>query len=255
MYIYLNTLATVGITKANIKNMIIMVEIILLDFLLKKFIFSPLFNLIGKEFKLMHIPMFLGIVIVFVIWLQYELRKTKKRSEKSSKDFWELENKSNLTRRTDISDLNYISIPLERLPMMDREDLTLNSFRDTIQKLSEKKILNLTGITNTELKLKYGAGNINYLSEYDNNFTTLVSVLHRWGERLYSLGFVSDAVCILEFAVSCGSDVSKTYRLLTAIYKEQKAPEKIDQLINTLTNIKMLRKEAVIEELNKIKSL
>jgi hypothetical protein len=203
----------------------------------------------------MHIPSLLGIIIIFVIWLQYEIRKTKKLSKKSYEEYWRLENEANLTRRVDISNLNYLTIQTEALPMSDKDDPTLNSYRDIIQKLSGKKILNLTGLTNTQLKLQYGAANINLLSEYDNNYTILVSMLHKWGERSYSLGYVMDAVTILEYAISCQSDVSKSYRLLATIYIEQNAPDKIDKLLDTLAEVKMLRKDLVIEELNEIKSL
>jgi len=203
----------------------------------------------------MQIPILFGIIIIIIIWLQYEIKKSKNHSTKSHEDFWKLENQSNLTKRIDISNLEYITILLERLPMTDHEDSTINSYRDIILKLSDKKILNLTGQTNTELKLKYGTANINLLSEYDNNYTSLVSILQKWGERLYLQGSVTDAVTVLEFAVSCNSDVSKSYKLLATIYMEQKTPEKIDELIHTLSNIKMLRKDIIIEELLKMKSL
>lgn len=203
----------------------------------------------------MQIPILFGIIIIFVVWLQYEIRKSKNSSMKRHEAYWNTESKANLTKCTDISGLEYITIPLDHLPMSDHEDSTINSYRDTIHKISEKKILNLTGYTNTELKLKYGAGNINLLSEYDNNYTTLVSILQKWGERLYSQGYVAEAVMVLEYAVSCYSDVSKSYKLLATIYMEHKTPEKIDELINLLPNIKMLCKDALIEELTKIKSL
>jgi len=202
----------------------------------------------------MQIPILFGIIIIIVVWLQYEIKKSKKHSNKSQENFWKLESQSNLIKRIDISNLEYITIWPERLPMSDHEDSTVNSYRDIILKLSDKKILNLTGQTNTELKLQYGTANFNLLSEYDNNYTSLVSILQKWGERLYLLGSVTDAVTVLEFAVSCNSDVSKSYKLLATIYMEQKTPEKIDELIHILSNIKMLRKDIIIEELLKIKS-
>lgn len=203
----------------------------------------------------MKIPILLGIAIIFAVWLQYEIHKTKKLANKGHDEFWKTENEANLARRSDISNLDYITIPLEKLPMSDYEDATINSYRDIILTLSEKKILNLTGLTNTEVKLKYGAPNFSLLSEYDNNYTTLVSMLHKWGERLYSHGFVTDAVSVLEFAVTCHSDVSKSYKLLANIYKDQKSPDKIDDLIHSLSSVKLLRKDVLIEELDKAKSL
>lgn len=246
---------TEGTTIPSINKIIIMVENIFLDFLLlKKFIFSPLL-FYERSLVTMKIPSFLIIVFIFILWLQYELRKSKRLSSKSNEEFWALENKSNLVRKSDISKLNYIQIPAELLSISDYEDSRLKELRDTILKLSEKNILNLTGITNIELKLKYGTANLHLLSEYDNNYTILVRTLNQWGDNLYSKGYVEDAATILEYAVTCQSDVSKTYKTLASIYKEQNKPNQIDELIHHLSNIKMLRKEAVILELNNIKSL
>lgn len=203
----------------------------------------------------MPIPTLFGILIIFILWLHYEIRKSKRLSTKRLENFWQAENASNFVRRVDITNLNYLTIPLDRLPLMDREDPSINSYRDTIVNLSGKKILNLTGITNTELKLKYGASNITPLSEADNNYTLLVSFLHKWGERLYSFGYVSDAVTVLEFASSIYTDVSKTYKLLAKIYIEQNTPEKLVGLIEIIPNTKMLKKDVLIQELNTMKNI
>jgi len=195
----------------------------------------------------------LGIVIIFVLWLNYEIRKSNRLSKKSSEKFWEKEAQANLTRKTDISNLDYIKIPYEKLPLSDTPDDTINSYRDTILSQSNKKILNLSGFSNTELKLKYGAANLTELSEYDNNFTVLVSILHKWGERLYSKGYQKEAVAVLEVAVECKTDVHKTYELLADIYVAQGTPDKIEHLIEALAHINVRDKEKLISKLQKIK--
>jgi hypothetical protein len=200
----------------------------------------------------MPIPVLFTIFIIFVLWLQFETRKISKKSKKSNEIFWQKEVGSNLIRRKDIGDLDYITILLDQLPMQDHEDQTINSYRDTIRKLSNKKILNLTGSTNTELKYQYGAANINLLSEYDNNYTVLVSILHKWAERLYAQDFINDSMAILQFAVACHTDVTKSYLLLAEIYKTMDTSEKINELIDVIPLSKMLHKERLITELKKI---
>lgn len=190
-----------------------------------------------------------GIVIIFVLWLNYEIRKTNRLSRKSTEEFWEKEAKANMTRKTDISDLEFIKIPYDKLPLNDTPDDTINSYRDTILSQLNKKILNLSGFSNTELKLKYGAANLTLLSEYDSNFTVLVSILHKWGERLYKQGYYAEAIAVLEAAVECKTDVSKTYELLADIYLAQGTPDKIDLLLDALTHIKIWNKEKLISSL------
>jgi hypothetical protein len=200
----------------------------------------------------MPIPVLFTIFIIFILWLQYEIRKTSQNSKKSNEIFWQNENSSNMIRSKDISNLDYITISLNQLPMEDHEDQTINSYRDTILKLSDKKILNLTGFTNTELKFQYGTANINRLSEYDNNYTVLVSILHKWAERLYAQGYINDSMAILHFAIACHTDVTKSYKLLAEIYKVKNTPDKINDLIKIVPMTKMLDKDRLINELKKI---
>ncbi len=212
------------------------------------------FNIMEGCVKPMKILVNFGVLLIFVLWLNYEIRKNNRLSKKGSELFWGRENQANLTRNTEISDLEFITIPLERLPMSDHTDATINSYRDTILNLSSKKIVNLTGLTNTELKLKYGAANINLLSEYDNNYIVLVSILQKWGERLYHNGNSEEAVAVLEFGVMCLTDVRKTYLLLAGIYVEQHTPEKIDPLLEILPFTRIVRKDSLAEALVKLKN-
>ena len=54
--------------------------------------------------------------------------------------------------------------------------------------------------------------------------------LQQWAQELYDAGCIEEACHMLEFAVSTGTDISGTYRLLCRIYKEQHTPEKIGSL-------------------------
>ncbi|HKL98724.1 MAG TPA: hypothetical protein VJZ06_02295 [Mobilitalea sp.] len=203
----------------------------------------------------MQILVYFAILIIFALWLNYEIHKISRIDKKKNDLFWKNERLANLSRRTNITGLEYITIPLDTLPMSDMDDSTINSYRDIIQGLSDKLIVNLTGLTNTDLKLKYGASNLNRLSEYDNNYTVLVSMLHKWGERLYNMGYIKEAIPVLEYSVMCLTDVRKTYLLLAKIYMEQNTPEQIDPLLDILPFTKIARKEKLSEELVGIKTL
>lgn len=197
----------------------------------------------------MGIPVLTILALIFVAWLQYELRKSTKRSKENDDLFWNREKEANNTRRKDISNLNYLTISLSTLPMADHEDDTINSYHDLMIELSEKKLLNLAGFTNTELKYQYGAANLKYLTEYDNNYTVLVSILQKWAERLYQKGFLCEAQSVLEYSVSCLTEVTKSYRLLAEIYHNQKQPEKIKNLIEVIPKTKIPEKAKLISEL------
>lgn len=179
----------------------------------------------------MKFPVFASFII-FCVWLGYELHKRRNLDEKSNQSFWEKEALANRTRRKSLDDLDYIQIPFDTLPMdLLAEDPVISEYHETLHSLSEGPIVNFTGISNTDLKLKYGAPNIDLLSRYDQSYTVLVRTLQKWGEALYQNGHKDAACQILEFAVSTRTDISATYKLLSIIYLENGQPQKISELI------------------------
>ncbi|MCH5262395.1 MAG: hypothetical protein J1F42_05725 [Lachnospiraceae bacterium] len=157
--------------------------------------------------------------------------KSNKKDAHSQDDFWERERAANSTRRKPLDDLDYIKLPVEQFPMTLLEDVPkVEDYKQIILSLSELPIVNFTGISNTELKLRYGAPNIDLLISYDQNYTLLVRTLQQWAQVLYDNGYIDEARQLLEFSVSTGTDVSATYRLLCQIYREQNTPEKISNL-------------------------
>lgn len=219
-----------------------------------------------------HFPAILLSVIVLIIWIRYEIKKSGRNDEKESKSFWEKENEANFARKKDLSSLNYITIPdflgfeasaeSAGIPSSSTasegrsEEISL--IEKQISELSKKKIVNFTGITNTRLKLEYGAANLELLTEYDQNYTLLVRTLDKWSSLILSKSESVDeskntqAKKILEFAVSIKTDISQSYFNLAKIYKSDGQPEKISELIKTAQTLNSLSKEPIIKGLKEI---
>lgn len=146
-------------------------------------------------------------------------------------EFWRRERAANNTRRKPLDDLPYIKLPMEIFPMELLQDIPrIEDCQQIILSLKDQPIVNFTGLSNTDLKLRYGAPNITRLTTYDQNYTLLARTLQQWAQILYDNGFSAEACQLLEFAVSTGTDVSATYRLLCQIYQESGTPEKIKAL-------------------------
>ena len=155
-------------------------------------------------------------------------------------------------RKKPLDDLVYITIPFDKLPCeCYASEPKVSDILDSLHVLSERKIVNLTGITNTDLKLTYGTANITVLTEYDQNFTTLVTTLHKWAEILYELGAVAETKTILEYAVSVDSDVSTTYELLASIYKNAGDTAALEALIKHAENLTSPSGKIIVRKLNK----
>lgn len=211
----------------------------------------------------MKFPFFASFIL-FGIWLTFVLIRTRRKDEKSRESFWEKEERANSTRRQPLDDLPYVQIPYETLPfdlIPETGDETadmrpiadeiadchriLNGFRD-------KKAVNLTGITNTDLKLTYGAPNITLLTEYDQNYTLLVRTMQKWAELLIQSGHVEEAVPIMEFCVETRTDISATYRTLADIYRKQGRGEKIAHLREIAEELQSAMRPAILRHLDSL---
>ena len=155
----------------------------------------------------------------------------------------EEERQANSTRKKSLDELEYITIPFESLPFgsNDGNELLIND-EEALLALKDKKVVNFTGISNTDLKLTYGAPNLPILSEYDQNYTNLVKSLDSWGNHLLENGLKTEARKVLEFAVECRTDLKSTYLPLADIYVETFEFDKIDKLIETADGINSLMK-------------
>ena len=96
--------------------------------------------------------------------------------------------------------------------------------------LRDKTLVNLTGMTNTDLKLKYGILNFKKLSEYDDNFTKFVSMLPDYYNRLKEAGYESLGNELLDFAVEQGADSKNVYSLLANAFISMSKADRLAEL-------------------------
>lgn len=169
--------------------------------------------------------------LALIVAIAIASSKSQKAKAEMEREFWQRERAANNTRRKPLDDLPYIKLPMEIFPLELLPDIPrVEDYRQIILTLKDQPIVNFTGLSNTELKLRYGAPNINLLTTYDQNYTLLARTLQQWAQALYDNGYSVEACQLLEFAVSTGTDVSATYRLLCRIYQENGTPEKIRAL-------------------------
>lgn len=197
-------------------------------------------------------PAILFSLIVFIVLFHYKSRHASRMEKKQSEEFWKREHEASFARNKDISQLDYIEIPFQELPFCETTEEPLFSLQNTIRELSNQKICNLTGQSNTDLKLTYGPMHLHELSEYDHNFTILARTLHNLGTYYYEQKDFEKAQQIFEFAVKCNSDVSKTYLFLAKIYHSQKNLAKITELIAAANELNTLLKKSLIRSLTEI---
>ena len=197
---------------------------------------------------------FLGLFIIFLSVAAYYRKRATAQQKKVTEDFWSREDQANQIRRKDISNLPYITLPLEKFPIGISDDEELTDYENDLKTLASQKILNLSHQSNTDLKLAYGPANLPALSEYDQNYTTLLRNLVAYADCLIKNGFKSEAVPVLEFGISIDSDIRANYTLLAELYKEQGKTAKIQELIDKAASLDSMMRSAILEQLHTLQN-
>ena len=192
----------------------------------------------------------LASLIVFILVLSRAIRRNRQTEEEIEQQFWEREKKANSVRKKSLDHLDYIQIPTETLPLsVPLEDAEALDCVRLLRELSEQKIVNLTGYSNTDLKLEYGTANITPLSEYDQNYTLLVRTLQRYADILLQNSYDDEARQILEFALGTHTDISRTYYQLAELYVKSGNPEKVSELIHVAEELNSSNRNTILRKL------
>ncbi|MBQ3791082.1 MAG: hypothetical protein II800_09130 [Lachnospiraceae bacterium] len=203
----------------------------------------------------MFLPL-LTSFLIFVAIVQIAIRRGDSREKEETAAFFKREHEANFVRKKDLGDLDYIRIPIDRLPFGAAPDHPeILDAEKTVRSLADQKIVNLTGISNTDLKLRYGTANITPLSAYDANYMELARALNKWGRELYAEGLYEEAGQVLTFAVETRSDVSQTWHLYIECIRFHAglAPEEISRTLQSRLTIAesldSLSRDAILAEL------
>lgn len=193
---------------------------------------------------------FLASFLTFILVIFFIMRNQQKKTKALEAEFWSREERANFVRRKPLDDLNYIKIPLEAFPthLLNDNDEVLECI-DILESLTSRKIVNFTGRSNTDLKLEYGTANLEALTEYDQNYTVLVRTLQKWADLLIENNCQKEAVILMEFAVSTGTDISRTYYCLAEYYASLEQYQEIDRLRAVAKNLLSANRNVIVKHL------
>ncbi|MCR4658394.1 MAG: hypothetical protein K5770_19510 [Lachnospiraceae bacterium] len=198
----------------------------------------------------MFFPIFTTIGLILAFFSVY-MRRSRKGIDSELKNFWDRELKANSVRKQPLTDIIYIEPDFSALPFDEApSDDAVKDYQDRLLALKDKKIVNLSGVTNTDLKLKYGVANLDYLSSCDENYTELVKNLYLWANALYSSGKKEEAVKVLEYGVfDIHTDVRSHYRLLADIYASDFDFEAIEKETLEAEKLTSQNRDAIVKML------
>ena len=196
-----------------------------------------------------YIAIYLVCFLIFIGWLLYEQRKSRKVAEQESKDFWAREQEANQTRKKDISNLPLLHVSEEEIPVADTDNDSVLYYVGQVKEIIKNPMMDFSDYTNTDLKLAYGVGNFKVLCEYDENFNHFLLALTNLARACTEAGLYSEAEQTFLLAFHYGSQKMTDYTSLADIYLHLEEPEKISALIRNVEDGSLPHKEALIQAL------
>lgn len=202
-----------------------------------------------------QIPIITIALVSFFLFVAFRIRHLSAKEAKQKDDYWERERRADLTPARDLSAIDYITIPMEKFPLSffdENPDEEADMIIDELTELSKTRLLNLNGMSNTDLKLEYGRRNLDEMQEIADRFSRVEVLLCDLAKCFMQKEKYAEAAQILEYGVSIGSDVSSDYTLLGECYKQLKEPEKIDELCRQVESMSFLMKGTVLRDLSQL---
>ncbi|MFR8756799.1 MAG: hypothetical protein ACLVG5_08345, partial [Clostridium sp.] len=83
----------------------------------------------------------------------------------------------------------------------------------------------------------YGAASLAALTEFDENYNTLICTIAKLGKLLCDQSEEKAAIDILLFGIRCGSDITDNYTLLVPLLKETNDSSSLTEIYQKLATL------------------
>lgn len=194
-------------------------------------------------------PIFASFVI-FIIFFTIRKINVQRIEDQYMDSYWEKERQANNTRNKPLDSLNYLTIPDSLLCSPNpNNNPDIARVLEELNELSSLKIVNFTGISNTDLKLEYGTGNLHALTQYDLNYTKLSRALNQLGHYHMKEKNIPLAKEFFHYAIETGSDIRTTYLDLATIYQQENNFEAIAELKESAQHLRNINKSIIARTL------
>lgn len=196
-------------------------------------------------------------VVLMGLVINNAIRRSNARSKKIHDEFWEKEKASYRAPERSTENLDYVRFP-DNLPLhLSTDDLQIKEYQETLENLTKQKVLNLSGISNTDIRMSYGRGNMEELSRADERYTVVCRTLNNLASAYMDRGFTLEACTLSEFAVSIGSDIRESWLLLGRIYMENDDITKLNSLIKKAEELDgtSISKEEILKSLKETRDI
>lgn len=190
----------------------------------------------------------LAVFITFCLVLFFRYKYLDEKREKQEDEFF---TKEQLARTTvgKIQDSDYEVIPLSKFPFNLCEDPSMIEMEEKIKDLSNEKLLNLTGISNTDVRLRFGVNHFEEATLAGEKYDELMGLLVNYATSLDDHGFSIESGLMLEHLIEMDCDIKSAWIALGKFYASTSNYDKLRELHDKVDSSKLSIKNATKEQL------
>jgi tetratricopeptide (TPR) repeat protein len=178
--------------------------------------------------------MWLQITVVFFVLLIWAIffvtiqsARMRRKQRKLTQRFLHDEDEANSVRKQPLDLELFFNADMMALPPLPEGD------PHKVERAAKRKMIRFEKpISNVELKKRYGRLQLEYLAHYEENFNDYLRCLTKWAEALKKEGSTADALRILLYAISLGSEFRNTYKFAADIYADAGDKENLEEFLS-----------------------
>jgi len=169
------------------------------------------------------------LTLGFMLLLVISSRKHRRKQEEINKRFFEAENAANQVRKKELEQELYYVADLSRLPEIPESD------PHKVLRASKRPMIYFRQpLTNLELKQMYGLAQMEIIAQHEENFNEYLKSLTNWANELVESGQETDAIFVLDYAISLGAEFRNTYKLAADLYTKREDIHNLDYLVDKI---------------------
>ena len=164
--------------------------------------------------------------IVLIIVVAVMTKRHGKQQDAKNRRFLEEEQAANLARKREIEPELFFYANLDGLPRIPESDphKVLRTSKRTMIRFDMPE-------SNVDLKKRYGVGQLDSITQYEENYHDFLKSLGEWAQALHDQGNVDGSLQVLEYAIELGTEFRGAYRLAADIYAYERDVYALEQLL------------------------
>ena len=164
-----------------------------------------------------------------MISLVISSRKHRRKQEEINRRFFEAETAANQVRKKELGQELYYVADLSRLPEIPDSDPHM------VLRASKRPMIYFRQpLTNLELKQTYGLAQMETIAQHEENFNEYLKSLTNWANELLEKNQETDALYVLDYAISLGAEFRNTYKLAADLYTKREDIHNLDYLVDKI---------------------